>query len=42
MKPAPSTANKGIFSSDSFRVGTLSYTRASLVTVMFWMLWADL
>jgi hypothetical protein len=33
---------KGIFNSQSFKVGTLTYTRGALLTVMFWMLWADL
>lgn len=33
---------KGIFGSKSFSVGTLTYTRGALITVLFWMLWADL
>lgn len=42
MNPAPTTLKKGIFRSTSFKVGTLAYTRGALITVMFWMLWADL
>lgn len=42
MNPVPPIVKRGILGSDSFRIGTLSYTRASLITVMFWMLWADL
>lgn len=33
---------KGLWQSGSFRVGSLSYTRGALLTVMFWMLWGDL
>lgn len=41
MDAAPKST-KGLFSSHSFKVGTLTYTRGALLTVMFWMLWADL
>jgi maltose/moltooligosaccharide transporter len=32
----------GLWSSNDFQVGSLRYTRAALLTVMFWMLWSDL
>jgi maltose/moltooligosaccharide transporter len=41
MDAAPKSP-KGLFTSNSFKVGTLTYTRGALLTVMFWMLWADL
>ena len=37
-----SSQKASIWRSNSFRVGTLTYTRSALLTVMFWMLWADL
>ena len=42
MNPPPQPARGGLFRSKFFKVGTLSYTRGALLTVMFWMLWADL
>ena len=33
---------KSLWSSNEFTVGTLRYTRGALITVVFWMLWADL
>jgi MFS family permease len=43
MTPQSEPANKkGLWSCHSFKVGTLNYTRGALLTVMFWMLWADL
>ena len=41
MDTAPA-GKKGTWSHSSFKVGTLTYTRTALITVMFWMLWADL
>ena len=35
-------AKPGLWSSHTFKVGTLTYTRGALFTVLFWMLWADL
>jgi hypothetical protein len=37
-----SKTRKNLWSSKEFTVGTLRYTRAMLLTVIFWMLWADL
>ncbi|HEX7262194.1 MAG TPA: MFS transporter [Luteolibacter sp.] len=42
MNAAPQPAKGGLFHSTTFKVGTLTYTRGALMTVMFWMLWADL
>ena len=39
--PAPTNIT-GLRASDTFKVGTLVYTRNALLAVMFWMLWADL
>lgn len=33
---------QGLWRGRSFKVGTLNYTRGALLTIMFWMLWADL
>ena len=33
---------KGFWGANEFTVGTLRYTRGALMTVVFWMLWADL
>jgi maltose/moltooligosaccharide transporter len=41
MEATPKTG-KGLWNLDSFKIGTLTYTRGALLTVMFWMLWADL
>lgn len=41
MDAAPATRTS-IWSSDRFKVGSLTYTRTALITVLFWMLWADL
>lgn len=41
MDTAPA-GKKGTWSHSSFKVGTLTYTRTALITIMFWMLWADL
>ena len=30
------------FTDDSFKVGTLSYTRGRLILMFFWLLWGDL
>jgi maltose/moltooligosaccharide transporter len=35
-------AKKSLWSSSEFSVGSLRYTRTMLLTIMFWMLWADL
>ena len=37
-----SKKRKNLWSSNEFTVGTLRYTRTMLLTVIFWMLWADL
>jgi MFS family permease len=43
MEPATETKlAKGLWGSNAFSVGSLRYTRGALLTVMFWMLWADL
>ena len=39
---ANSSGGKGLWSLNEFKVGSLTYTRSALLTVMFWMLWADL
>jgi maltose/moltooligosaccharide transporter len=41
MEPSP-TPKISLWNSSHFKVGSLSYTRSALLTVMFWMLWADL
>ena len=33
---------KGLWKRDFYKIGTLTYTRSALLTVLFWMLWADL
>lgn len=42
MTTATQTAGTGLWRSNEFKVGSLTYTRSALLTVMFWMLWADL
>lgn len=39
---AASSGGTGLFGAKAFEVGTLRYTRGMLLTVMFWMLWADI
>lgn len=39
---AVSPGRSSLWSSRHFSVGTLTYTRGALLSVLFWMLWADL
>lgn len=42
MQATRETTRGGLWNSNEFKVGSLTYTRGALITVMFWMLWADL